>query len=137
MLTPESSWSVPPVFPQFEDDETVAVDLETYDPYLTTCGPGWATGRGHVVGIGVATKDWCGYFPIRHEGGGNLDEDVVIRWLKNLLSSEKRKVIFHNALYDVGWLRREGVEVKGNILDTIIAAPLLDENRYSYSLDNL
>jgi DNA polymerase I-like protein with 3'-5' exonuclease and polymerase domains len=137
MLSPESSWSVPPVFPQFGEDETVAVDLETYDPYLTTCGPGWATGRGHVVGIGVATKDWCGYFPIRHEGGGNLDEDVVLRWLKNLLSSEKRKVIFHNALYDVGWLRREGIEIKGTILDTIIAAPLLDENRFSYSLDSL
>ena len=137
MLSPESSWSVPPVFPQFGEDETVAVDLETYDPYLTTCGPGWATGRGHVVGIGVATKDWCGYFPIRHEGGGNLDEDIVLRWLKNLLSSEKRKVIFHNALYDVGWLRREGIEIKGTILDTIIAAPLLDENRFSYSLDNL
>jgi DNA polymerase I-like protein with 3'-5' exonuclease and polymerase domains len=102
-----------------------------------TCGPGWATGRGHVVGVGVATKDWEGYFPIRHEGGGNLDEDIVLRWLKNTLSSTRRDVVFHNALYDVGWLRKEGVTVAGNILDTIVAAPLIDENRFSYSLENL
>jgi DNA polymerase I-like protein with 3'-5' exonuclease and polymerase domains len=90
-----------------------------------------------MVGVGVATKDWKGYFPIRHEGGGNLDEAVVLRWLQNTLSSTKREVIFHNALYDVGWLRREGVDVKGKILDTMFAAPIVDENRYSYSLDAL
>ena len=60
-----------------------------------------------------------------------------MRWVKNTLSSSKREVIFHNALYDVGWLRREGVEVKGEILDTMFAAPIVDENRYSYSLDSL
>ena len=137
MFPPKSSWSVPAVFPQFSKTETIAVDLETYDPHLMTCGPGWATGRGHVVGIGIATDNWNGYFPIRHEGGGNLDEGLVLRWLRNTLSSEKREVIFHNSLYDVGWLRREGVDVKGKILDTIVAAPLVNENRYSYSLDNL
>ena len=137
LFEPKSSWTTPDVFPQFSETETIAVDLETYDPHLTTCGPGWATGRGHVVGIGIATNNWQGYFPIRHEGGGNLDEGMVLRWLTNTLSSTKRDVIFHNALYDVGWLRREGIIVKGNILDTIVAAPLINENRYSYSLDNL
>ena len=131
MFTPHSDWSIPDVFPQFSEYERIAVDLETYDPHLMTSGPGWATGRGHIVGVGVATEKWKGYFPMRHEGGGNLDENVVLRWLKNTLSSNKREVIFHNALYDVGWLRREGVEVRGKILDTIFAAPLIDENRYS------
>ena len=137
MFAPESGWSIPDVFPQFSETETIAVDLETYDPHLMTCGPGWATGRGHIVGVGIATEGWKGYFPIRHAGGGNLDEDIVLRWLRNTLASEKRDVIFHNALYDVGWLRREGVHVGGKILDTIVAAPLVNENRYSYSLDNL
>lgn len=137
MFAPTSDWSIPEVFPQFSETETIAVDLETYDPHLMTCGPGWATGRGYIVGVGVATDNWKGYFPIRHAGGGNLDEDIVLRWLRNTLASEKRDVIFHNALYDVGWLRREGVHVGGKILDTIVAAPLVNENRYSYSLDNL
>ena len=137
LFTPESDWSIPDVFPQFTETERIAVDLETYDPHLLTSGPGWATGRGYIVGVGVATESWKGYFPIRHEGGGNLDEAVVLRWLKKTLSSTKREVIFHNSLYDMGWLRREGVEVQGKILDTIFAAPLVDENRHSYSLDSL
>ena len=137
IFAPESNWSIPEIFPKFADNERIAIDLETYDPHLLTSGPGWASNRGHVVGVGVATKDWKGYFPIRHEGGGNLDEAVVLRWVKNTLSSTKREVIFHNALYDVGWLRREGVDVKGKILDTMFAAPIVDENRYSYSLDAL
>ena len=137
LFAPKSSWSVPDIFPQFSETETVAIDLETYEPHLMTCGKGLATGRGHIVGVGVATDDWQGYLPIRHQGGGNLDEGIVLRWLTNLLSSTKRQVIFHNALYDVGWLRREGIIVKGKILDTIVAAPLINENRFSYSLDNL
>ena len=137
MFAPESNWSIPEIFPKFNDNERIAIDLETYDPHLLTSGPGWATNRGHMVGVGVATKDWKGYFPIRHEGGGNLDEAVVLRWLQNTLSATNREVIFHNALYDVGWLRREGVDVKGKILDTMFAAPIVDENRYSYSLDSL
>jgi len=137
MFSPESDWSIPDIFPKFADNERIAIDLETYDPNLLVSGPGWATNKGHVVGVGVATKDWKGYFPIRHEGGGNLDEAVVLRWLQNTLSHPEREVVFHNALYDVGWLRREGVEIKGKILDTIFAAPIIDENRYSYSLDAL
>jgi len=133
---PDSSWTVPEVLPQFAPNETIAVDLETYDPNLLINGPGWATGNGHIVGVGVASKSWSGYLPIRHSGGGNLDQAVVMRWLKNVLSTQ-RKVIFHNSLYDVGWLKREGIDIQGTILDTIIAAPLLDENRFSYSLDNL
>jgi DNA polymerase I-like protein with 3'-5' exonuclease and polymerase domains len=133
---PDSSWTVPEVLPQFASDETIAVDLETYDPNLLINGPGWATGNGHIVGVGVASKSWSGYLPIRHVGGGNLDEAVVMRWLKNVLSTQ-RSVIFHNALYDVGWLKREGIDIQGRVLDTIIAAPLLDENRFSYSLDSL
>jgi hypothetical protein len=69
MFAPKSDWSIPSVFPQFSDTETIAVDLETYDPHLTTCGPGWATGRGHIVGIGVATDNWKGYFSNPSRGG--------------------------------------------------------------------
>ena len=137
MFAPESNWSIPAIFPKFKDNERIAIDLETCDPHLLTSGPGWATNRGYVVGVGVATKDWKGYFPIRHAGGGNLDEAVVLRWLQKTLSVSSREVIFHNALYDVGWLRREGVDVKGKIFDTMFAAPIVDENRYSYSLDSL
>jgi len=137
LFTPDSAWNAPDVLPKFDPTDTLAIDLETYDPSLLQRGPGWATGDGHIVGIAIASNKWSGYLPIRHTGGGNLDEDVVLRWMKRTVKNHKGPLIFHNALYDAGWLKREGVEVKSQIYDTMFAAPLLDENRRSYSLNNL
>ena len=139
MITPPSAWVPPSMLPTTLDPKKrLAIDLETYDPHLTERGPGWATGDGHVVGIAVAADNYQGYFPIRHEGGGNLEEAVVLRWLKGLLSTHKAPVIFHNALYDVGWLRREGIShLPTSLVDTMFAAPLVDEHSVSYSLNHL
>ena len=136
MFTPDSNWSPPDTLPDLSSARRIAVDLETKDPDLRVSGPGWATGNGHVTGIAVATDSWSGYLPVRHEGGGNLDPGFVFRWLAKTLSGNSDK-IFHNAQYDVGWLKREGVAVRGKIHDTVIAAPLIDEHRRRYSLDSL
>ena len=135
-FVPESSWSAPDMLPDLSSAKRIAVDLETCDPNLRTFGPGWATGDGYVTGIAVATDSWSGYIPIRHKGGGNLDERLVLRWLQKTLSTSCDK-IFHNALYDVWWLKREGISVNGKIHDTVIVAPLLDEHRRQYSLNSL
>jgi DNA polymerase I-like protein with 3'-5' exonuclease and polymerase domains len=45
--------------------------------------------------------------------------------------------IMHNAAYDLGWLRASGFTVNGTIYDTMLAAPLIDENRFSYALNSL
>ena len=137
LLQPESDWIAPQVLPRFDPYETLAVDLETYDPNLINRGPGWATGDGYIVGIAIATDKWSGYLPIRHENGGNLEEELVLRWLKRTFENHKGTMVFHNALYDVGWLKREGVELTCPLRDTMFAAPLFDENRWSYSLNNL
>tara|TARA_R100001443_G_scaffold24308_5_gene36659 strand:- start:4594 stop:6474 length:1881 start_codon:yes stop_codon:yes gene_type:complete len=136
IFTPRSDWTPPETLPDLSSAERIAVDLETKDPDLKLSGPGWATGNGHVTGIAIATDNWSGYLPIRHEGGGNLDVGLVLRWLNKTLSGGADK-IFHNALYDVGWLKREGVRIQGKIHDTVIAAPLVDEHRRRYSLDSL
>ena len=44
--------------------------------------------------------------------------------------------IFHNAQYDVGWLEASGITVNGPIVDTMIAAALIDENRFQYHLNS-
>ena len=136
LFPPRSDWVAPDILPDLSSASRIAVDLETKDPNLRVSGPGWATGNGHVTGIAIATDGWSGYLPIRHEGGGNLDAGFVFRWLNKTLSTNCDK-IFHNALYDVGWLRREGVTLNGKIQDTVIAAPLIDENRRQYSLNSL
>tara|TARA_R110000822_G_scaffold101926_7_gene228287 strand:+ start:1673 stop:3589 length:1917 start_codon:yes stop_codon:yes gene_type:complete len=127
-------WSPPEEFPDLSQAKHIAIDLETCDPDIKTLGPGWATDNGIVVGVAVATDFYKGYFPIAHEGGGNIDKRLTNRWLKDVLALPCDK-IFHNAQYDVGWLRRMGHTINGRIIDTMLVASLLDENRFSYSLN--
>ena len=129
-------WSPPNTFPDLTNSERIAVDLETKDPNLIKLGPGWCRKDGHVIGIAVAAGDFQGYYPIRHSSG-NLDAKFVLRWLKEQMNTPDIPKVFHNALYDLGWLRAEGIEVKGPIIDTMIMAPLINENRRFYNLNSL
>ena len=71
---PESDWLPPATFPDLTQQKEIAIDLETCDPWLMTHGPGWAAkDRGHIIGIGIATDGWKGYFPVAHSTGANLD----------------------------------------------------------------
>jgi DNA polymerase I-like protein with 3'-5' exonuclease and polymerase domains len=126
-----------PSFPDVKGIQQVAIDLETHDPEIKNLGGGWATNKGFVVGVAISFEGFDGYFPVRHERGGNFSEEEVKKWLVKLFK-EDPIVICHNAVYDLGWLRRWGVECNvTKVYDTLIAAPLVDENRYSYSLDSL
>ena len=131
-----SEWIPPEDIPNLSEANEIAIDLETNDPGLKTTGPGWATGNGFVAGVAIAVDGWKGYFPLRHEGGGNFDENIFKRQLKKILDLPCDK-IFHNASYDVGWLRHMGLETKGRIIDTLIAAPLINENRFKYDLNTV
>lgn len=135
--TIEQDWLPPEVFPDLTRSKYIAIDLETNDPNLMTLGPGWARGDGFIVGIAIAAGDFVGYYPIAHEGGGNIPLKKVMTWLKDQLATPDIPKIMHNATYDAGWLRWAGVKIQGTIIDTMVAAPLIDENRFSYSLNNL
>jgi len=86
------------------------------------------------VGIAVAVEGWSGYYPIAHEGGGNMDFRMVLNWITDVLKTPATK-IFHNAMYDVCWLRSMGLTINGKIVDTMIAAGLCDENQMRYDLN--
>jgi DNA polymerase I-like protein with 3'-5' exonuclease and polymerase domains len=103
---------------------------------MESMGPGWPRKDGFIVGYAVAVDGWKGYYPIAHQGGGNLDERIVNRWMKKVLELPCDKIM-HNAAYDLGWLRASGFTVNGTIYDTMLAAPLIDENRFSYALNSL
>jgi len=132
----EPTWVPPVELPDLSQETIIAIDVETRDPRLISHGPGWTRNDGNLIGIAVSSSKWTGYLPIAHEGGANLSKSLVLRWLKDQLK-HGMSVVFHNAQYDLGWLASEGIEIPGTILDTMIAAPLLDENRYSYSLNAL
>ena len=133
----QNEWFAPTEFPDLRNHKTIAVDLETRDPNLTTLGPGWARGDGYVIGVAVAAGDYAAYFPVRHQNGPNMDPKMVFKWLSDQMATPRIDKVMHNAQYDLGWMLHEGVEVQGTVIDTLLAAPLVDENRFSYSLDNL
>ena len=118
LFTPPTEWVMPDGFPDLSSAKEVAIDLETCDPNLMTLGSGWPRKDGHIIGVAVAVDGDQWYFPIRHEIGPNLDAKMTLRWLSDVVSKE-RDYVFHNAPYDVGWLLAEGVQIKGQIVDTI------------------
>jgi len=136
MFKPETEWVPPTNLPDLSDRKEIAIDLETRDPNLLTMGSGSVRGDGEVIGIAVAVEGWSGYFPINHEGGGNMDRALVLDWFEEVLHTDSTK-IFHNAMYDVSWIRSMGYQIRGGIIDTLIAASLIDENRWGYALNAL
>ena len=136
MFQRPSEWVPPASFPDLSAATEIAIDLETCDPHMESMGPGWPRKDGYIVGYAVAVDGWKGYFPIAHQGGGNLDKRIVERWMKKVLELPCDKVM-HNAAYDLGWLRASGFTVNGTVYDTMLAAPLIDENRYSYALNSI
>ena len=132
----DSDWEPPQTLPDLSQHKTIAIDLETKDTNLLKLGPGWTRKDGHIIGIAVGAGESAWYFPTGHKVG-NMPKNAVYTWLKKLCEDTTITKVFHNALYDLGWLRAEGIEVKGKIIDTMIAAPLLDENRKWYNLNSL
>jgi len=131
-----SEWVTPTEFPDLSMHDRVAIDLETCDTELIKEGPGWPTKRGYVIGIAVSANGFAGYYPIQHESG-NMDEKKVIKYIKSICEDGSIEKVFHNAQYDIGWLTTLGIEVKGRIHDTMVAMALIDENRFSYTLNSI
>ena len=111
----------------------LSFDTETKDPELLTSGPGWGRKNGNIVGVSIGAKDRAGniggwYFPMRHEDTPeeNMDPDVVLRWLKHTLGDARPK-FGANLIYDIGWLKEEGVRVGGHCHDIQHAEALLSE----------
>ncbi len=132
----QTEWVKPTEFPDLRKVDEIAIDLETKDPDLIKKGSGSVIGNGEVIGIAVATKHYKGYFPIAHEGGGNMEKARVLSWFKDVLEAPSTK-IFHNAMYDVCWIRAMGFKINGDIACTMIAAAVTDENRFRYDLNSL
>lgn len=134
---PNTGWQRPREYPNLFNVDVISLDLEIWDPEFDDFGPGWARGKGHIVGISIGTKDgkrW--YFPIRHtiEPEWNLDVAHTLSWLRDVLASKNlRAIVGANLIYDLGWLAQEGVydywdrTRKIELVDVQFAEALLDE----------
>jgi|TARA_R110000787_G_scaffold199414_2_gene310493 DNA polymerase I-like protein with 3'-5' exonuclease and polymerase domains len=136
LFSAQVEWSPPDDFPDLSKYDEISIDLETKDPDLKTKGSASMRGQGDVVGIAIAVKDWAGYYPIAHENGPNMNRKQVLGWFEDVLKTKADK-IFHNAIYDMCWIYRLGLTVQGTIIDTMVMASLVDENRFRYDLNSV
>jgi DNA polymerase I-like protein with 3'-5' exonuclease and polymerase domains len=136
LFKPQTEWLPPEEFKDLSSYDEIAIDLETKDPNLKTMGSGSVTGQAKIVGIALAVEGWSAYYPIAHEGGGNMDRKKVMDYFRTILNYPSKK-IFHNAMYDVCFIRAEGLKINGTIIDTMISGSLVDENRFRYDLGSM
>jgi DNA polymerase I-like protein with 3'-5' exonuclease and polymerase domains len=78
------------------------------------------------------------YLPSRHPDSFGFSKEQLGAWLRDHAKAGCR-FLFHNAHYDVGWIRAEyGLAPGGyTVEDTQCQAVILDENRLDYKLDSL
>lgn len=136
---PESKW-VPPNLsdlPDLSSAKLIGYDLETYDPKLKIRGPGGVRNDGFVVGYCLATSDgFKVYLPIRH-AGGNLPLDAVQRYVSDQLGRADQPKVTSHGSYEREWSDQSKVTLKGVIYDTEFAECLLNEEKFTYSLESL
>jgi len=132
----QTEWIEPESYPDLRSYDEIAIDLETRDPDLKSKGSGAIIGNGEVVGIAVAVPGKKFYFPIAHGSGPNMDRKKTLEWFQDILNTPALK-IFHNAMYDVSRIRSMGLKIQGQIVDTMIAASLINENRFRFDLNSL
>lgn len=146
---PETGWKPPSELPNLSAAKVIGFDTETWDPDLLTEGPGWARGKGHIIGASLAVEDGTSwYFPLRHgledgrqvlpeaEAAYNMDPTKVLSYLDHVLHDNRPKVGV-NLIYDVGWLMQEGVRVGGRLYDIQFAEALLNSEAPDVSLEAL
>lgn len=133
-LEPSSFWRSPTSLPQLSGE--IAIDLETYDPYLRQTGPSYKRNEGFVVGIAIADANNTLYLPFAHEGGDNLPKNLVLKYVSDQIKNASC-ILFANALYDMGWLHTLGISIDCTVRDIQVAEALIDEEQFSYSLNNL
>lgn len=144
-FTPESNWSPRSVssLPSWAGIERVGFDCETKDVDLRELGPGPRRG-GYTTGWGVALEAGGKivdkfYLPMRHEGGDNLPEEEVLRYLRDNIKGFEGEFVGANLSYDLDYGLNDGFEFNPNakFRDVMIADPLIYELHRSYSLKSI
>lgn len=139
LFVPASSWVPPAVLPSLRGAKRLAIDIETHDEDLQEKGPGFRRGA-YIVGLAVGMDGGArNYYPVRHQGGGNLDEGLVRRWACEELNAHAGDVVGTSLQYDLDGLAEWGVTFPHVTAfhDVRVAEPLLDEWRDYYNLDAL
>jgi len=94
-----------------------------------------------LVGLSVCSeKERASYIPLSHSYAGvpsQISRKDLFKVLAPVFADERREKTGHNIKYDITVLRREGIDVKGPVFDTMVAAYLLNPNKPNHSLEEV
>jgi DNA polymerase I-like protein with 3'-5' exonuclease and polymerase domains len=133
---PEGSWR-PPELSSLPSLRGQKIEYIGYDIEATGLNPR----KDKIIGVSLAIG--CDgprlYLPFGHEGGDNLPEENVKRWLKDEVAPLSTTLIGSYLLFDLEFSARWGL-IFPNVTafhDILVAEPLIDEWQLSYSLEAL
>lgn len=143
LWAPQSSWVCHSLneLPEWGNVKRLGYDVETKDPGLSRKGegPGYFRGEGHIVGFGFSIEGHRSYYlPIRHEGGGNMELEPVLRYMRMNAAAFRGELVGANLPYDVQWSECDGIKFNPAMYrDVQIAEPLINELEMSMHLEDI
>lgn len=97
--------------------------------------------RDTIVGLAISKEKGSGYYiPFGHSyenAPEQLPKGETLRAAAPLLENVALPKAGHNLKYDIEMLRREGIDVRGALYDTMLASYLLNPNRPDHSLGDV
>ncbi|MGH7175948.1 MAG: DNA polymerase I, partial [Tepidisphaeraceae bacterium] len=95
--------------------------------------------QSNMIGMSFSWRSGTGfYLPVKGPSGAAvLDRDRVLKRLAPILTDPNVEKVGHNLKYDLMVMRQAGIEMRGVVLDSMIAAFLVDASRMQYGIDRL
>jgi DNA polymerase-1 len=117
---------------RIKKEKFVSLDTETDSPYPT---------RANLVGMSFSVKDNQAYYlPLRHDYSDapeQIPKEKALRLLEGILTDSSIKKIGQNIKYDYIVLLKEGVQLQGIDLDSMVLSYLLEPNWGKHNLNKL
>ena len=122
----------PPELRSLDGEDHIAIDTETSGVRW------WDSDYAGGVSVCPFRSREPRYYPWLHYGGGNLQKEQVLRWMKFELRNKHLYGL--NIRFDVQMIRKEGVDLEAQgctVTDVGHLAALLDDSRMKFNLDIL
>jgi DNA polymerase-1 len=115
---------------ELKRQKSFAFDTETDN--LKAC-------EANVVGLSFSWAEGTGYYvPLKApKGEAVIDPQRTMTALKPILEDPQFGKVGHNIKYDILAMKSLGVDLRGVVMDTMVAAFLLDASRIQYGIDRL